>query len=1053
MRVEPNEHRFEPLPDELDFPAMERRILDFWERNRCFETLREKNANGPRWSFFDGPITANNPMGVHHAWGRTYKDVYQRYRAMRGYHQRFQNGFDCQGLWLEVEVEKELGFESKRDIEEYGLEEFADRCRERVGKYSAIQTEQSVRLGQWMDWPSSYFTHHDSNVEHIWHFLKTCHQRGWIEQSQRAMPWCSRCGTALSQHELVDTYEQVTHDSVYVRFPLCDQPAASLLIWTTTPWTLAANVAAAVHPELEYVEVERAGHRYYMAAAALAAGLAGESREIRRLRGSEMLGWRYVGPFDELPAVRGTEHRVIPWSEVGAEEGTGIVHIAPGAGEEDFQLSRELDLPVLIPIDENGLYVDGYAFLTGRDASEVAASIIADLRARKLLERAERFEHRYPHCWRCREELVFRVDAEWFIRVDGIRGPMLEAAAEVRWIPEYAGAQMANWLQNMGDWNISRRRFWGLPLPFYPCAECGRLNVIGSRAELESRALSGLEQLRELHRPWIDRVTVSCEQCGEPVRRITAVGDAWLDAGIVPFSTLGYLGRGSAWSAWYPADFITEMREQIRLWFYSMLFMSVTLEGRSPYQTVFVYEKLNDETGRPMHKSWGNAVEFHEAAERMGADVMRWMYAGQNPLYNINFGYGPAGEIKRRLLTLWNTYAFFITYARLDRFDPGSSAIPVAARSDLDRWAISRLQGLIETMTKALDAYSVHLGVRAAQAFIDDLSNWYVRRGRRRYWKAEDDTDKQAAYQTLHEALTVLVRLLAPIMPFWAEDIYQNLARSTNGAAPPSVHLSEWPQADPALRDVELDAAMAKVQRVVRVGRAARSSADLKLRQPLRTALVGLADESAWDLVHAHSHHVLEELNVKSIEPMPKGDELVEYVVKLNYRALGPRLGRLVKPLAARLSELDPGSVVRTIEDGGSVHVEVDGRTLELSGDDILIRRTARAGYGVAEQDGIIVAVSTELDDDLRAEGLAREVVHAVQNLRKTAGLEISDRIVLWLNGDDRVSQMRSEHGDMISAEVLALDLRGDPPPAQAEAAAARLNGVQVNYGLQRLAS
>ena len=775
---------FEPLPDELDFPSMERRMLDLWAAEDTFERLRAKNADGPRWSFFDGPITANNPMGVHHAWGRTYKDVYQRYRAMRGYHQRYQNGFDCQGLWLEVEVEKDLGFNSKRDIEAFGLEAFADACRERVEKFSGVQTRQSIRLGQWMDWDDSYYTHSDTNIEHIWHFLQRCNERGWIAPAQRAMPWCARCGTALSQHELIDTYEEVEHDAVYVRLPVHGRPDTWLLIWTTTPWTLAANVAAAVHPDLTYVEVLVDGARYVLAEAAVPAVIGEDAEIVASRQGADLLDWTYDGPFDDLPAVRGVTHRVIPWTDVGADEGTGIVHIAPGAGEEDFRLGQDLGLEVLVPIDENGDYVAGYDWLTGRDAREVADDVIADLRTRGLLHRAHTYTHRYPHCWRCREELVFRVDDEWFIRADEIRQPMLDAAATVRWTPAYAGARMADWLRNMGDWNISRRRYWGLPLPFYPCQACGHLTVIGSKAHLAERAIEGMGQLRELHRPWIDRVVIRCEACEAPTQRIDAVGDAWLDAGIVPFSTLGYLENSEEFEDWYPADFITEMREQIRLWFYSMLFMSVTIENRSPYQSVFVYEKLNDESGRPMHKSWGNAIDFGEAAERMGADVMRWMYASQNPVYNINFGYGPATEVKRRMLTLWNVYSFFVTYARLDGFDPTAPRIPVAERPDLDRWALSRLQGLIDTMTGALDDYMVSRGVQAAQAFIEDLSNWYVRRGRRRYWKSDSDDDKQAAYQTLHELLTTLTRLLAPVMPFWTDDIYQNLVRRSRPGRP-----------------------------------------------------------------------------------------------------------------------------------------------------------------------------------------------------------------------------------------------------------------------------
>ena len=1041
---------FEPLPDELDFPSMERRMLDLWAAEDTFERLRAKNADGPRWSFFDGPITANNPMGVHHAWGRTYKDVYQRYRAMRGYHQRYQNGFDCQGLWLEVEVEKDLGFNSKRDIEAFGLEAFADACRSRVETYSGVQTRQSIRLGQWMDWDDSYYTHSDTNIEHIWHFLQRCNERGWIAPAQRAMPWCARCGTALSQHELIDTYEEVEHDAVYVRLPVHGHPDTWLLIWTTTPWTLAANVAAAVHPDLTYVEVLVDGARYVLAEAAVPAVIGEDAEIVARRQGADLLDWTYDGPFDDLPAVRGVTHRVIPWTDVGADEGTGIVHIAPGAGEEDFRLGQDLGLEVLVPIDENGDYVAGYDWLTGRDAREVADDVIADLRSRGLLHRAHTYTHRYPHCWRCREELVFRVDDEWFIRADEIRQPMLDAAASVRWTPAYAGARMADWLRNMGDWNISRRRYWGLPLPFYPCQACGHLTVIGSKAHLAERAIEGMGQLRELHRPWIDRVVIRCEACEAPTKRIEAVGDAWLDAGIVPFSTLGYLENSKDFELWYPADFITEMREQIRLWFYSMLFMSVTIQNRSPYQSVFVYEKLNDETGRPMHKSWGNAIDFGEAAERMGADVMRWMYASQNPLYNINFGYGPATDVKRRMLTLWNVYSFFVTYARLDGFDPTAPRIPVAERPDLDRWALSRLQGLIDTMTGALDDYMVSRGVQAAQAFIEDLSNWYVRRGRRRYWKSDADDDKQAAYQTLYELLTTLTRLLAPVMPCWTDDIYQNLVRRADPDAPSSVHLADWPEADDALRDPDLDTAMTLVQQVVRVGRAARNSANVKLRQPLRAALVRVADDADWNAVAELQPHILDELNVKDLRRMTSEHELVNYQVRPNYRALGPRFGRRVRQAAAALSALDATNAVRELDERGCLEIELDGSTETLKPDDLDVRRTPREGFDVAEQDGVIVAIATDIDDELAREGLARELVHAIQGLRRDAGLEVSDRIHLWIDGAPALHETLAAHQAEIAGEVLALAVNDGAPPPDAAQASLVLNDVAVQVRLTR---
>src|SRR3954447_13118522 len=683
---------FTPLPNVPDHPALEREVLERWEEERTFRRLREQNAGGPRFSFIDGPITANNPMGVHHAWGRTLKDVFQRYKALRGFDQRYQNGFDCQGLWVEVEVEKELGLNSKRDIEEYGLAEFAERCKERVARFVGVMTQQSKRLGQWMDWGNDYLTFSDTNIEYIWRFLKECHARGWLYKGHRSTQWCPRCGTSLSQHEQAgeENYRELEHPSLYVRFPLKGRDGEALVVWTTTPWTLPANVAAAVRPEADYARVQTGAGVAIVAASRLEANpIRGEV--LGTVRGSELVGLTYTAPFDELPAQQGFENRVVAWDDVSMEEGTGIVHIAPGCGEEDFELGKREGLEPLIPVDEAGAFVGEYGWLHAHVTAEAAQMIVDDLGQRGRLVADGEITHRYPVCRRCGTELIYPLFGEWVIGCDEVRQPMIDAASGVEWTPPQYGKRMEDWLRNMGDWCISRKRYWGVPLPFY-CCEDGHLTVVGSKAELGERAVRGTEGLDELHRPWIDDVVIRCGECAGDARRVADVGDAWLDAGIVPFSTLGWHNETSVeagyaegagvgvtvadlpdhahWEKWYPADWVSEMREQIRLWFYSMLFMGVTLDGRSPYRRVLTYEKVNDETGRPMHKSWGNAIWFEDAIEEMCADVMRWLYAGQPPAQNFNFGYGRANDVKKRLLTLWNTYAFFVTYAGINDFQP-----------------------------------------------------------------------------------------------------------------------------------------------------------------------------------------------------------------------------------------------------------------------------------------------------------------------------------------------------------------------------------------------
>ena len=800
---------FPVLSDKPDADALERAILDFWDRDDIFAKVRAANAGGPKFSFIDGPVTANKILGVHTAWGRTLKDAFQRYKAMRGFDQRYQNGFDCQGLWIEVGVEKELGLNSKREIEEYGLEAFAAKCRE-VVEWSATELiKGSIRLGQWMDWGKDYYTFSDTNIEYIWKFLRVVHERGWLYMGHRPTEWCPRCGTSISAHELVGSYVDRSDPSLYVRFPLLDRPGEALVIWTTTPWTLPANVAAAVQPGAEYGRL--AGGDWMAVQRA-------QGEEFAETRpGSDLVGWRYSGPFDYLAPGGGVQHRVVGWDEVSMEDGTGIVHIAPGCGAEDFDLGKAQDLPVLTPVDESGRFYPEYGWLAGLSTSEVADQVVNDLKQRSLLVRAGHISHRYPECWRCHTPLIFRISDDWFISVGEIREPMRAANREVEWTPAYMGSRMDDWLVNMSDWNISRRRYYGLPLPFYPCP-CGHLNVIGSLAELAERATTPLTGLKELRRPWIDAVRVRCEKCDREVQRIAEVGDVWLDAGIVPFSTLGwehepYAKEGYAtgaakglttadlpdheyWQEWFPADWVSEMREQIRLWFYSQLFMSVTLTGRPPYRKVLGYEKMLDERGREMHGSWGNAISADEAFAKMGADVMRWQYCQQPPSQNLLFGFGPGKEIQRKLLTLWNSLSFFGGYANTSGFTPVLADLAAAESGDdepwpgmqlLDRWLLARTARLVADATRGYEEYLTVNVIRAFDAYLDDLSNWYIRRSRRRFWNSDE-----AALRTLWTALVQAVRVLAPITPFLAEHMWQLLV---TGPPPPRKVRSRcsWP--------------------------------------------------------------------------------------------------------------------------------------------------------------------------------------------------------------------------------------------------------------------
>jgi isoleucyl-tRNA synthetase len=1009
---------FQPLPAVPDNNALELEILDLWDQEGTFEQLRERNRGGPRWSFVDGPVTANKRLAMHTAWGRTLKDVFQRYKALRGFDQRYQNGFDCQGLWIEVGVEKQLGLNSKREIEQYGLAEFAHKCREVVAWSANELWRGSKRLGQWMDWGKDYFTFSDTNIEYIWRFLKTVHERGWLYLGHRSTEWCPRCGTSLSQHELSQSgvYQERADPSLYVRFPLKDHNHEALVIWTTTPWTLPANVAAAVKPDAEYGLRENGEW--------VAVARYPDDTFTRTVRGEELVGLRYEGPFDTLSPGASVEHRVIPWEDVTLDQGTGIVHIATGCGAEDFELSKVHDLPVLMPVDEGGRFYDEYGWLHRLSTAEAADQIVGDLKERGLLVEAGLYEHSYPHCWRCDTPLIFRIADDWFISVEEVRPKLLEANATVEWTPEYMGKRMDDWLRNMGDWNISRRRFYGLPLPIYRCA-CGHVNLIGSKAELAQRAVRGLEQLDELHRPWIDGVVISCEACGGEVERIPEVGDVWLDAGIVPFSTLGWqnpewipgghatgaakglstadLPDYSYWEEWFPADWVSEMREQIRLWFYSQLFMSVALVGRAPFRSVLGYEKMLDEKGREMHGSWGNMIEAEEAFERMGADVMRWLFAAQPPDRNLLFGYGPAHETKRKLLTLWHSAKFLVDYGNVDDFTPRFADLdggPDAVLRPLDRWLIARTNKLVADATEALESQLTYRLIAAFEAFVDDLSNWYIRRSRRRFWDGDE-----VALRTLWYAIVQSLRVVSPVMPFLTDHLWRNLAGPAEGAHA-SIHLAPWPES------VEVDegllADVAAVRRVVELGRQARSSSGIKLRQPLRKLIV-----QGIELRDGHVDEIADELRVKEV--VFGKVEATELRVKPNLPTLGPKLG---KELGAVRAALQAGE----FEELGEGRFRAAGH--ELEPDEVLVERHGLEGWAVAADDGLTVALDTSVDAELELEGRGFDLIHKLNSMRKDAGFALTDRIKVVLPRD--FSDLVEQHGDWVAREVLAVSIRID---------------------------
>ncbi len=857
----------------FDFPKTEEKILKFWKKKKIFEKLRKKNQGKELWSFLDGPITANNPMGVHHAWGRTYKDLFQRYKAMQGYEQRYQNGFDCQGLWVEVEVEKELGFKSKKDIEKYGIGKFVKKCKERVKKYSKIQIDQSIRLGQWMDWKNSYFTMSDENNYAIWGFLKECYKKGLLYKGRDVVPWCPRCATAISQHEiLTEEYKEITHKAIYVKLPVVNRPDVYFLAWTTTPWTLPANVALAVNPELKYVEVEnhlplaesegQDKKRDIFILLREKADLIPGGKIIKEFLGKKLEDLEYKGMFDELSevkkAMKGKKRKVILWKDVTTEEGTGIVHIAPGCGQEDFQLSKDLRLAVINPTDEESKYRKGFGEFTGKLVLGVNELIFNNLRKKGFVFKIEDYIHRYPTCWRCKEELIFRLVSEWYISMDKLRKPLIDIAKRIKWIPSFGLERELDWLKNMRDWLISKKRYWGLALPIYECS-CGNLEIIGSKEELKERAVEGWEKFegRSPHRPYVDEVKIRCSKCGRKISRIADVGNPWLDAGIVPFSTMGYYQDKNYWKKWFPADLVCEsFPGQFRNWFYTIIVMSAVLENTNPVKTIFGYASVRDKEGEEMHKSKGNAIWFNEAVDKIGADPMRWMYAKQNPVYNLKFGYGAAEGTKRKLLILYNVFAFFTTY--VDKKDFPVREFKIEPKNILDKWIISKLNNLIEKVSRSLDKYNASVATLAIEKFfIDDLSLWYVRRSRKRFHSG--GKERKEAIETLYYILLDLVKLIAPVMPFFAEQVYQSLRAKD---MPESIHLCDWPKPDKEKINKELEEKMDEVRDIVTQALGLRAEVGIKVRQPLQKLEVKKPkfkiEKELLDLIK-------EEVNVKKI--------------------------------------------------------------------------------------------------------------------------------------------------------------------------------------------
>ena len=1003
----------------LDFVSMEHEVLDFWKNEDCFNKLVEQNKNGKRYRFLDGPMTANNSMGIHHAWGRTLKDSFIKYHAMQGESCQYQNGFDAQGLWVEVEVEKELGFKNKKDIERFGLDNFTKACMDRVKKYSGVITEQSKRLGQWMDWDHSYFTNSDENITSIWYFLKKCQEKGLLEKKYRVMNWCPRCGTSLSEHEMTDSYHDVECEAVFCKLPLLDG-SAKMLVWTTTPWTLTSNVALAVNKDLTYCYCKVKSDELPVVLCKDAVKCLGTDlvEIVKEVKGSELVGKTYETMFPYLEPQK-FEHKIVAWDQVDATEGVGVVHIAPGCGESDFELGESLGLQKINPIDDAGIITGDFGEFAGKSTEEVRPLVFEKLKEQNKLYKTHKYKHRYAFCWRCKTDIVYKLVSGWYIKSDPIRSKLIDACNSVSWKPDYAGKRMLDWLNNMGDWNISRKRFYGLPLPFYICDKCGKLTVIGSKEELVEKATDKelAKNIPNLHRPWIDDIKIKCD-CGAEVSRIADVGDCWLDAGITPFSTKKYFTDKAYFKQNFPSECVIEMIEQIRLWFYSLLFMSVVLEDKAPYEKVMTYESVIREDGGRFHKS-GYMIKFDEAAEKMGADTIRYLYASAPISNNVRFGYGLGEEVRRKLLGFWNAYIFYNTYAsidnpKLDGYKPNLEKLNIT-----DKWLLERTANFVEIAKKNYDEFELPSTMKEFESYVDDVTNWYIRINRRRFWKNSGE-DQLNAYYVLYKAIKTVCQVMAPVIPFMTEHIWQNLVRQTEPNEVISIHLSKFPVAEHIGFEKYIEETK-KVRDIIYLAQKLRAEHQIKVKQPLQTMFLKVTADYV-DAVKDFKQIILDEINVKQIEFVKEDDKFNNHILLLNFRKAGAVLKGDVNKLKQKLLETDEKTMNQYVKD------VVSGKTLNIDGfiplesDMFEVKLTPKDEFAIASLGNNLVVLDIELTSELVNEGKLREFIRELQVARKEAGFNIDDRIALNFEVKDaELNKLLMDNLSGINAEVLCV--------------------------------
>lgn len=1045
---------YRQVPAQVDLPALEHAVLDFWRDAKVFAKSLDQSEGRPEWVFYEGPPTANGMPGAHHIEARVFKDVFPRFRTMRGYHVARKAGWDCHGLPVELAVEKELGFNGKKDIEAYGIAEFNAKCRESVTRHTDAFAELTTRMGYWTDLDDAYRTMDPEYVESVWWSLKEIFDKGLLTQDYRVSPWCPRDETGLSDHELAQGYETIVDPSVFVRFPLTSGPLAgeaALLVWTTTPWTLVSNTAVAVHPEVTYVVATDGTERLVVAEPLLEKALGeGWERTGQSFTGHELERWTYQRPFTLIDFPEDTPaHYVVNAEYVTTEDGTGLVHQSPAFGEDDLKVCRSYGLPVVNPIRPNGTFEESVPLVGGVFFKKADEALTEDLRTRGLLLRHVPYEHSYPHCWRCHTALLYYAQPSWYIRTTAVKERLLAENEKTNWFPDSVKhGRYGDWLDNNVDWALSRSRYWGTPLPIWRCAD-NHLTCVGSRAELTE--LTGTDQSSlDPHRPYIDEVVFGCPEsgCELTATRVPEVIDAWYDSGSMPFAQWGYPHKNKdLFEKRYPAQFISEAIDQTRGWFYTLMAVGTLVFDKSSYENVVCLGHILAEDGRKMSKHLGNILQPIPLMDQHGADAVRWfMAAGGSPWSARRVGDGTIQEVVRKtLLTYWNTVAFQALYARTSLWAPSEADPAPADRLLLDRWLLSELHALVDQSTQALEAYDTQRAGKLLSAFVDDLSNWYVRRSRRRFWQGD-----KAALRTLHDVLETVTRLMAPLTPFITERVWQDMVVPVTPEAPESVHLATWPEADLAAIDPELSKQMLLVRRLVELGRATRAESGVKTRQPLSRALIAATGfESLSDELRAQ---ITEELNVAGLATLSEvGGSLVDTTAKANFRALGKRFGKGVQAVAAAVAAADAAALSAALRDG-TASVTVDGAAVSLAPDEVIITETPREGWSVASDSGATVALDLEITPELRLAGLARDAIRLIQEARKNSGLDVADRIaVRWASPSSPTEEALRAHAELIAEEVLALDFAPGAPDDPSYGAAFTDEGLSLTFHLHKV--